>query len=68
MLIDSHCHLDFPEYQKDKTDDKALMRKLWDLMDEADIVIGHNCDSFDIKKINSRFFDDKISHNRAYNT
>jgi len=47
--------IDFPEYEKDPMDDKALMRKLWDLIDEADIVVGHNGDNFDIKKMNSRF-------------
>ena len=36
-------------------DDKRIMRPLWDLINDADIIIGHNCDVFDIPKINSRF-------------
>jgi len=28
---------------------------MWDLLDEADIVVGHNIDKFDIKKLNTRF-------------
>ena len=46
---------DFKTYQKDKFDDKELVKELWKLMNEADIIIGHNSDSFDNKKVNSRF-------------
>jgi predicted RNA-binding Zn-ribbon protein involved in translation (DUF1610 family) len=35
-------------------DDKPLMKGLWDLLDEADIVVAQNGARFDIKKINSR--------------
>ena len=35
-------------------DDKPLMRGLWELLDKADIVVGQNINSFDIKKINAR--------------
>ena len=46
---------DFKTYQKDKFDDKELVKELWKLMNEAEIIIGHNSDSFDNKKVNSRF-------------
>jgi len=36
-------------------DDKPLAHDLWKLLDEAEIVIAHNGDAFDIKKINARF-------------
>ncbi|NBU33837.1 hypothetical protein EBZ38_03330 [bacterium] len=36
-------------------DDKKLAKKLRDLFDQADIVIAHNGDSFDIKKARARF-------------
>jgi len=36
-------------------DDKRIMYSLWKLLDEADVVIGHNGDKFDIPKINTRF-------------
>ena len=39
---------------KDIEDDSALLRKLWKLLDEADIVVAHNGKSFDLKKINAR--------------
>lgn len=40
---------DFPNYKEDMTDDFYLASALHKLFDEADIVVGHNCDSFDIK-------------------
>lgn len=40
---------------KDLADDKALLRPLWKLLDEADIVLGQNSKSFDVKKLNARF-------------
>ena len=38
-----------------KGDDKKIMRPLWNLLDAADIVVGHNSNKFDIKKVNTRF-------------
>ncbi len=35
-------------------DDKKLLQELWNILDEADIVITQNGQSFDIKKINAR--------------
>lgn len=46
---------DFPLYSKDTESDKELVKKLWELLDEADIVVAHNGNKFDIKKANSRF-------------
>lgn len=46
---------DFPNFAKDKTDDSALCQSLADLLNEADIVIGHNIDRFDIRKSFARF-------------
>lgn len=40
---------------KDIEDDSDLLRYLWRLLDEADIVIAHNGDRFDVPKINARF-------------
>jgi len=45
---------DFPVYKRNRHDDSALCRTLRDLLDRADIVVAHNGDAFDIKKINSR--------------
>ncbi len=46
---------DFPTYKKNKADDKSLVKSLWDLFEEADIIIAHNGDKFDIKYSNGRF-------------
>lgn len=35
-------------------DDKAILGEIWKLLDEADIVVAQNGNSFDIKKINAR--------------
>lgn len=54
--------LDEPEvmYQdqrnaKNIEDDSKLLKKIWDLLDEADIVITQNGKKFDQKKLNARF-------------
>ena len=46
---------DFELYDNDPENDLQVVKKLWELLDKADIVIGHNSDAFDIKKANARF-------------
>lgn len=41
--------------QRDVRDDKKVCQSLWKLLDEADYVVGHNSDAFDVKKMNARF-------------
>ena len=36
-------------------DDKRIMEGVWELLNEADIVVAHNGDKFDIPKLNTRF-------------
>lgn len=36
-------------------DDSRLMRGLWHLIDEAEVIIAHNAEQFDIPVINTRF-------------
>jgi hypothetical protein len=38
-----------------KQDDKRIVKSLWTLFDEADILIGHNIKKFDVKKMNARY-------------
>jgi uncharacterized protein YprB with RNaseH-like and TPR domain len=40
---------------KDVSDDTKLLEGIWDLLDEADIVITQNGIKFDVKKLNARF-------------
>lgn len=42
-------------HNKNIADDKALLKEIWNLLDEADIVITQNGKKFDQKKLNARF-------------
>lgn len=46
---------DFKLYKKDSEDDTEVVKALWKLFDEADIIIAHNGNNFDIKKANAKF-------------
>jgi len=46
---------DYPLYKKNKTSDMELVKEIWELLDNTDIVVAQNGDAFDIKKINTRF-------------
>lgn len=46
---------DFPLYKKNKRSDKDLVKHMWNLFDEADIIIAHNGNSFDQKWTYGRF-------------
>ena len=52
---------------KKRKDDRVL-QSIWKLLDEADIVIGHNLDRFDIRKLNARFIDNDIKPPSPYRT
>tara|TARA_R110000744_G_scaffold110434_1_gene208322 strand:- start:8734 stop:9549 length:816 start_codon:yes stop_codon:yes gene_type:complete len=36
-------------------DDKRVLGGIWDLINQANVVIAHNGDKFDLKKLNTRF-------------
>lgn len=59
---------DFPSYKKSKTDDKALVKSLWDLFNLADVIIAHNGDKFDIKYTNGRFLVHGLTPPTTYKT
>lgn len=40
---------------KNIKNDYEVVRKLHELIQQADIIVGHNLDSFDVKKTNTRF-------------
>ena len=46
---------DFDLYSEDRFNDYEVVKAMWKLFDEADIVIAHNGDKFDIKKMYARF-------------
>lgn len=45
---------------KELRNDKAILKEMWNLIDQADIVVTQNGKSFDIKKLNARFFKHKM--------
>ena len=53
-------------HKKDYTDDKAILRHIWDILDRADIVITHNGKAFDSKKLNARFILQGMKKPSAY--
>jgi hypothetical protein len=53
--VHTRCLPDYKLYNKDKENDRELAKDLWKMMDEADVIVGHNGDAFDIKKANARF-------------
>jgi hypothetical protein len=49
-------------------DDERIIRKLWAVIDDADIIIAHNGDNFDLMKINTRFVIHKLPPPSSYKT
>jgi len=47
-------------------DDCRIMKSLWEIMNEADIIIAHNGMKFDIPKINSRFLLNGLNPTKPY--
>lgn len=47
-------------------DDKRIVTELWSLLDDADIVIAHNGDRYDIPQINARFIVHGLKPTRPY--
>lgn len=54
-----HCKVlsDYEGYKPDKfnIDDEAIIRDLYDVMEQADLLVGHNSNGFDYKHANARF-------------
>lgn len=46
---------DIWDFIRHPDNDKALVKELWRLLDQADFVVAHNAKSFDVKKCQSRF-------------
>ena len=59
---------DYPGYKSGSRDDKALVKDLHELFNEADILIAHNGDQFDIRKANERFLHYALPPPEPYKT
>jgi uncharacterized protein YprB with RNaseH-like and TPR domain/predicted RNA-binding Zn-ribbon protein involved in translation (DUF1610 family) len=60
--------IDYPGYEKNKENDKALVTDLWKILDQADIIIAHNGDDFDLPKTNTRLITHGIKPPSPYKT
>ena len=66
--VRAHTLPEFPGYASDKENDKKLVEKLWSVLDEADVVVAHNAQAFDIRKSNARFIYHGLGPPRPYQT
>jgi DNA polymerase elongation subunit (family B) len=66
----THCRTlkDYSLYSSDPKNDKELVEDLYSLFQEADIIIGHNGDRFDIRKTNARFIRHGLTPPAPYKT
>lgn len=53
-------------HSKNLEDDAELLKGLWKLMDEADIICGHNLKGFDDKKVSARFIQNGFKPPSSY--
>ena len=49
-----------------KEDDSRIVKSLWKLLDEADVVIAHNGDRFDVPNINTRMVVSGLKPPKSY--
>lgn len=47
-------------------DDKAILEEIWDLLNEADVVITQNGKHFDQRKLNARFLSNKLGPTSSF--
>jgi len=59
---------DFKMYKKDQHNDKELITKLHGFLEQADVVVAHNGDQFDVRKSNARFIFHKLPPPKPYKT
>jgi len=59
---------DFKLYKKDHKNDRDLINAVWDLFNEADVIVAHNGDRFDIRKLNARFLVHGLTPPSPYKT
>jgi hypothetical protein len=64
----SRCLPDYESYKPNTDDDREMITELWNLFNEADVIIGHNLDSFDITKSNARFIVHGLNPPSPYKT
>jgi len=58
----------FSSYKKNPTDDRYLVEALHGLFEQADVIVAHNGDNFDIKKSNAKFIEHGFAPPEPYKT
>lgn len=58
----------YKSYKPGDLDDSLLTHDLWNLLDSADIIVGQNSDSYDLKVANTRFLHHKLPPPSTYQT
>ena len=56
-----------PKEAKERSD-KRIIKEIWQLLDKADICVGHNIDRFDDRKLRARFIDNNLKPPTPYKT
>lgn len=51
-----------------REDDGRIVKSLWDLLNEADIVVAHNGSNFDVPNMNTRFIVNNLPPTSPYQT
>lgn len=57
---------DFLNYEPHSPNDSRLVQSLWELFNEADIIVAHNAKQFDIKYANGRFLANNLTPPSGY--
>lgn len=52
---------DYDTYDEDFRNDLGVVEELIEAIDQADLIVGHNSDNFDLKKIGARYIKHKLS-------
>jgi hypothetical protein len=58
---------DYSSFKRDKENDRELISELWNLFDQADIIVAHNI-QFDVRKTNARFAYHQLNPPSPYRT
>lgn len=66
LFEDKMMHDCLTEEELINRDDRRISRSIWDLIDQADVVIAHNGAKFDIKKVNTKFLEYQYGNPSPY--
>ena len=68
-LMESKVHSDIlTPAEAIQRDDKRILGSIWEMLDEADIIIAHNVNRFDKRKVNARLIINDFHRPSSYRT